>query len=688
MNSTPDYTVGLNPAQASAVNTLSGPILILAGAGSGKTKTLTHRIANLVAHGVHPSEILAVTFTNKAATEMKTRIAELLGESIRFPFMGTFHGICVRLLRIEHLAANLDPDFTIYDTSDQETLIRRLLKEQGITNKTLKPKSILSTISHAKNHGETPDSFAATAYYPQQKQLASLFASYETAKTYAGALDFDDLLIRTATLFRENADLRHKWQQRFRHILIDEYQDTNVIQYRLIKSLVSKERNICAVGDDWQSIYSWRGADFTNILNFERDFPGATIIKLEQNYRSTGNILDVSQKVISNNKTRTDKTLFTTAGAGADITIKSTPDEQSEARFVATEITHYLSQLYHTKDILSREKPFFSHFAVLYRTNAQSHAFEKAFITSKIPYKIIGGTRFYDRKEIKDLLALLKFTLNQKDLVSFERIAKNILKGIGTVSLARILTYLNATSAAPRLTDPELLSALPAKARTAIQDLSTFTSTIDLAAPPTDTIRSAIEYFHLPNDTANEEELLDRTKNLEVLVGNAETYDHLSTFLADAALMSSADETAADNAVTLMTLHAAKGLEFPVVFLVGLEDGLFPSLRSAEEEELEEERRLAYVGMTRAMKKLYLTYARSRFSFQGRNYAEPSRFLLEIGHNPHGLSSQSIDISNPNSLAANTTNDNFYSDSGYDLDTDQCSAFDSDPFPDDLPFFE
>lgn len=654
---------GLNDRQKDAVETLSGPVLILAGAGSGKTKTLTHRIANLIAHGVRPSEILAVTFTNKAANEMRERLAKLLNQvpSRAFmPYMGTFHGIAVRVLRQEADAIGLDRNFVIYDMDDQISLIRRVMRDLRLTdNKSLKPKSIQSIISNEKNQGNGPEEYAANVFYPNQKKIAQIFTKYEEEKAKAGALDFDDLLLKELELFVKHPEVREKWQKKFKHILIDEYQDTNVIQYNIVKMLVNEERNICVVGDDWQSIYSWRGADFTNILNFERDFPGAKVIKLEQNYRSTGNILKASQKIINENKTRTEKTLFTESEDGEPVDIESLRNEEEEANFVALSILK-----------MKKDYPDYSDFAVLYRTNAQSYAFEKAFMNMQIPYKIIGGVRFYDRKEVKDVLAILKLVLNQRDKVSFERVVKNVLSGIGETSLAKVLIAIDATKDEKPFFNPDLLEALKAgKAREGLRKFTKFLKGVMEGENPSETARKAIEYFDfktLTDDGTPSAE--ERMTNLEVLVSNAAVYDNLEDFLADASLMSSADEKSKKNSVTLMTLHAAKGLEFPVVFIVGMEDGLFPSSRAVEkEEDLEEERRLAYVGMTRAMKRLFLTYAMSRYSFGSQNYNSPSRFLLELGYNPYGSAG--------------------YRDEDGDGFTD-FTEDDFDPFPEDLPIFE
>lgn len=686
---------GLNPPQEEAVKTLEGPVLVLAGAGSGKTKVLTHRIANLIVHGIRPDQILAVTFTNKAAKEMRDRLWKLLvptypasqdsqvpAETPRnfMPYMGTFHGICVRILHIEADAAGIDRNFTIYDSEDQLTLIRRIMRAMNVANdKTLTPKAAHGMISHWQNLGLSPAGALKEAYYPNQKRVAEIYAQYEREKAAASALDFDDLLTKTAELFEKNAEVRVKWQRKFRHILIDEYQDTNIVQYKLIKLLVNEERNICVVGDDWQSIYSWRGADFTNILNFERDFPGAKVIKLEQNYRSTGNILAASQKIINQNKTRTEKTLFTEAGQGDPITIEGLADETAEANYVARQITQLKSAFHaasgHDSSAIAaaettRKKSHrtgsFSDFAVLYRTNAQSYAFEKAFIAARIPYKIIGGVRFYDRKEVKDVLAILKLIVNPADRVSFERVVKNLLSGVGPASLEKVFNFLDEHPEANLANLGSLLetSILSPKARNSVAHVSHFLhdlrnsegnddgvglirETTDQPTgqpdsvtniPTPEIIERIIKHFDLAtifhSDTPDGE---DRMKNLEVLASNSSAYETLEEFLADAALLSSADESAGNDVVSLMTLHAAKGLEFPVVFIVGMEDGLFPSSRSDNsEEELEEERRLAYVGMTRAMEDLFLTFAGSRFSFGGRSFNTPSRFLLELGYNPYG----------------------------------------------------
>ena len=644
---------GLNPAQQDAVQTMSGPVLILAGAGSGKTKTLTHRIANLIANGVLPSEILALTFTNKAAREMRERLAKLLGRENSFsfmPWMGTFHSICVKMLRIEAESVGLDKSFVIYDADDRLALIKRAMKELQISDKSVKPKAAEAAISKAKNEGKLPDEMMADAYYPNQQQIARIYERYEDMRKKADAVDFDDLLLYVARLLKERKDIREKWQNRFKHILIDEYQDTNHIQYQIVKLLVNEERNICCVGDDWQSIYSWRGADFTNILNFERDFPGAKVIKLEQNYRSTQNILDAAQKVITKNTQRSDKTLFTEAGKGAPITIQQARDEQDEAKWVASTIRKMRRPL--------------SDFAVLYRTNAQSQAFERAFMDYRLPYKLVGGVRFYDRKEIRDIVAYLHLIVNPRDIISLTRVINVPARGIGEKSVQKILEGD--------------LEGLTAKTRGAYEKfvdiLAGLREQNAAGVGPAEIVEDLlrkIDYRGYLND-GDKLKAEERNENLTALIGEAGTYQTLDEFLADAALMSSSDEDAGKDAVTLMTLHAAKGLEFPVVFLVGLEEGLLPHVRSMDEsvEDVEEERRLAYVGMTRAMQELFLSYANSRFMFGGRSYNFPSRFLQDLGYNPYGGKPALTD---------------FGDDFGAD---DFGEDYDDDPFPDDLPVYE
>jgi DNA helicase-2/ATP-dependent DNA helicase PcrA len=640
-----DILDGLNSAQAEAVQTTSGPLLILAGAGSGKTKTLTHRIAYLISHeSIWPNEILAVTFTNKAAKEMRTRLGTLLGQDSQsrgfMPWMGTFHGICVRLLRADGQAIGIARNFVIYDEDDRRGLIKQALKQLSISDKELKAQSVSSTISNSKNEMINPEEFAASANSPYQKNIAKIYEKYEALRKKAGALDFDDLLLEVVRLFKEQPDVRKKWQKNFKHILIDEYQDTNAAQYSIVKSLVGKEQNICVVGDDWQSIYSWRGADFTNILNFERDFSGAKVVKLEQNYRSTGNILDAASNVISKNVQRSDKKLWTKEGPGAPVQVHGVYDEAEEAELVAERISSHVAM----------KARSFQDFAVLYRTNAQSYTLERAFLRLRVPYQIIGGVRFYDRREIKDVISYLRLIYQPNDRMSFSRIVNVPTRGVGETSLERFLTWQAST-------DMDILSALinvdqtstvTTRAKQALvslgEKLRAAQGLIETASP-SEIIERLIELtdykdYILDGSPQSEE----RDANIGALISDAQSFASLSDFLEEVALMSSVDTDNDGQKVTLMTLHAAKGLEFPVVFIVGMEEGIIPHARvyEAGPAELEEERRLAYVGMTRAREELHLTYAQSRLQFGQRGYNAMSRFITDMGNEVASISTQPI----------------------------------------------
>jgi len=627
---------GLNDAQAAAVQVDKGPLLILAGAGSGKTKALTHRIAYLIQEkGVWPDEILAVTFTNKAAKEMRLRLGTLLskdGSSRGFmTWMGTFHGICVRLLRIEGSAIGIQQNFVIYDQDDRQGLIKQAMKQLAITDQKIKPKAVSSIISSAKNELVSPEEFESTAQYPFQKSVAGIYKKYEALRREAGALDFDDLLIETVRLFREQDEIRLKWRAKFKHILVDEYQDTNAAQYAIVKSLVGEDRNICVVGDDWQSIYSWRGADFTNILNFERDFPGAAIVKLEQNYRSTGAILEAAQNVITKNTQRTDKKLWTDAGHGAPVQIYGAYDEAEEANMVASRIGTQVTigaRRYHD-------------YAVLYRTNAQSYTLERAFLQARIPYHIIGGVRFYDRKEIKDMVAYLRLIYQPNDIMSFSRIVNVPTRGIGATSLDKFLLWQAQAGmdVITALVNVEQTSSVTARARMALaalgEKLRILQAMVQADRSPSDIVEKLLEITgyrdYLLDGTPQAE---DREANIGALISDAKTFATLPDFLEEVALMSSMDSDNKADSVTLMTIHAAKGLEFPVVFMVGLEEGILPHSRVQEggPAELEEERRLCYVGMTRAREELHISYAQSRLQFGQRSYNPMSRFLTDMGH--------------------------------------------------------
>ena len=631
-----DVLKDLNPAQAEAVQTTSGPLLILAGAGSGKTKTLTHRIAYLISkEAIWPNEILAVTFTNKAAREMRERLGHLLGQdgSVRnfMPWMGTFHGICVKLLRMDGDKIGISSNYVIYDEDDRQGLIKQAMKQLSIADKQIKPRAVSSAISNAKNELLDPESFAASSNYPFQQSVAKIYALYEKLKKEAGALDFDDLLLETVRLFQEVPEVRKKWRANFKHILIDEYQDTNAAQYAIVKSLVGETRNICVVGDDWQSIYSWRGADFTNILNFERDFPGAKIIKLEQNYRSTGAILEAAHNVITKNVQRTDKKLWTAAPEGAPVQVHPVYDESEEAYTVANRISAQTA-------IRARK---YGDYAILYRTNAQSYSLERALLQQHIPYQIIGGVRFYDRKEIKDVIAYLRLLYQPNDRMSFSRVVNIPARGIGATSLEKFMAWQSETGMdiISALVNVEQTSSLTGRAKTALAQFGELLRTLQAKQQadmtPSDIIETLIAKTgyrdYLLDGTPQAEE---REANIGSLISDAAAFATLPDFLEEVALMSSVDTGSTEQKVTLMTIHAAKGLEFPVVFMVGMEEGIFPNSRiyEAGPGELEEERRLCYVGMTRAREELHLTYAQSRLQFGQRGYNQPSRFLTDMGH--------------------------------------------------------
>lgn len=626
---------GLNNAQREAVEAADGPLLILAGAGSGKTKTLTHRIAYLIQEkGVWPDEILAVTFTNKAAREMRQRLGSLLGQDSTsrgfMTWMGTFHGICVRLLRMEGAAIGVSANFVIYDEDDRQGLIKQAMKQLSIADQNIKPKAVSSVISSAKNELLDPEAFEATARYPFQQKVAEIYARYEKLRHQAGALDFDDLLVETVRLFNEQPEVRKKWQAKFKYILIDEYQDTNAAQYTIVKSLVGKDQNICVVGDDWQSIYSWRGADFTNILNFERDFKDAKVIKLEQNYRSTGAILQAAQNVITKNAQRSDKKLWTDAGQGSPVEVYGAYDEAEEASVVASRIG--------TQVMIGAR----SHhdYAVLYRTNAQSYTIERALLQARIPYHIVGGVRFYDRKEIKDIVAYLRLLYQPNDVMSFSRIVNVPARGIGATSLDKFLAWQGQSDldliSAMRAGDE--LSTLTPRARASLSKLGMvlreLQAMVEANRSPSEIIEKLVKVVgyrdYILDGTPQAE---DREENIGALISDAKTFAELPDFLEEVALMSSADSDSREDSVTLMTIHAAKGLEFPVVFIVGMEEGILPHARVQEDgpAALEEERRLCYVGMTRAREELHVSYAHSRLQFGQRGYNAPSRFLEDMG---------------------------------------------------------
>ncbi len=626
---------GLNPEQQRAVETTEGPVLIQAGAGSGKTKTLTHRMAYLIAtHKASPYNILAVTFTNKAAKEMRTRVAKLCGENPDnrsfMPFMGTFHAICVRLLRQEAESIGLNRSFVIFDESDRTNLIKQILKEQKVSEKQYSARSISAMISSAKNELVTPDEYAMTASTPAQRIAAQVFPAYQRELRNAAALDFDDLIGVAVTMLSKHTQIRDKWRQQFKYVMVDEYQDTNAAQYKLVKLLTNVNNNICVVGDDWQSIYSWRGADFRNILKFEKDYPNTTIIKLEQNYRSTKEILDAAHAIISKNSQRSDKQLWTAAEGGMPVQIDPVPNEQAEGLHIIQRIKAQVP--YHRK---------YHHFAVLYRTNAQSRSIEEAFIRYGVPYKIVGGQRFYDRKEIKDLIAYLRVIYQPDDRAAFTRIVNVPTRGIGAKSLENFFAWTGEQGyrlgeGLSRIND---CTALTPKAKRALAEVAEMFDRLREVAVDSsvsgliDSLIRRIDYYKYLDDGSIQAEA--RKENVKELLSVAQEYQELGLagFLEEVALISDLDglDTAQD-AVTLMTLHAAKGLEFPVVFMAGMEESVFPHSRALyDQSEMEEERRLCYVGMTRAKEELHLIHAAARLLYGGMQHNPPSRFLSELG---------------------------------------------------------
>ena len=625
---------GLNEAQKQAVVHKDGPLLILAGAGSGKTKTLTHRIAQLLEDGVPSASILAVTFTNKAAKEMRERLGHITGEDASnrsfMPWMGTFHSICVRMLRIDGEHIGIPHNFIILDESDRLSLVRQAMKQLHIAEKSFTPRGLASQISSAKNDLVSPSEYAEVARLPQQKVVADVFPVYERLKKDTAALDFDDLIAEAVRLLKSSDELRDIWRRRFQYIMIDEYQDTNAAQYRLIKLLINDAQNICVVGDDWQSIYSWRGADFTNILNFERDFPGAVVVKLEQNYRSTKPILDAAYNIITKNTNRTDKKLITDRHSGLPVQLLYAGSELHEAESIITRIKSSVEQG-------SRQ---YRDMAILYRTNAQSRAIEEMCIRYSVPYRIVGGTRFYDRKEIKDIVAYLRLLYQPFDRPSFLRVVNVPTRGLGATSIEKFLAWQQQTSMSliDALGAVDLCQGLTPRARTAFKELGealqSLTGIIEASslAELIELVIKRFKYLDFLDDGSAQAE--DRMANVRELVSDAkERLDiDLPGYLEELALLSDLD-TANDshNAITLMTLHAAKGLEFPVVFMAGMEETVFPHSRALfDAEQMEEERRLCYVGMTRAREELYLSSASSRMIFGMTQHNPPSRFLSDI----------------------------------------------------------
>ena len=642
---------GLNAEQRRAVETTEGPLLILAGAGSGKTKTLTHRIAHILGSAkASPFNILAVTFTNKAAGEMRARIAKLLGRNPDnrglLPFMGTFHSICVRLLRQDGERIGIPRNFVIWDETDRQASIKQVSKELGINEKSYPPRLLASIISGAKNEMIRPEEFAASANSPSARTAAKVFPAYEKALKAAGAMDFDDLIGRAVSMLKTQKPIREKWQKQFRYVLVDEYQDTNTAQYQLIKLLTGSHNNIAVVGDDWQSIYSWRGADFRNILNFEKDFKNCTVIKLEQNYRSTKNILNAAHQVITHNKQRSEKKLWTASDAGLPVQLVQVNSERAEAETITRRIMM-------ARDIGARK---YSDFAVLYRTNAQSRAIEEVFVHHGLPYRIVGGVRFYDRKEIKDIMAYLRLIYQSEDTQSFARIVNVPARAIGTKSLDTFNSWRSANNYGllEGLEKINSIEQLAPKARKGFAELADIITSFRLQmaeltpAALVDSLIRRLDYLNYLSDGTPQGEA--RIENVKELLSVAGEYQDvgLDGFLEEVALVSdldSLDSNQSDDTgyVTLMTLHSAKGLEFPVVFITGLEETIMPHSRALyDAAEMEEERRLMYVGMTRAKEELYLTHAYQRTLYGGRMSNPPSRFLSDLEGGVAALSNPTL----------------------------------------------
>lgn len=636
---------GMNDKQAEAVLTTEGPLLVMAGAGSGKTRVLTHRVAYLIEEqGVNPWNILAITFTNKAAREMQERVGKLLGESARDIWVSTFHALCVRILRRDIDKLGYNRAFTIADTSEQRTLMKRICSELNVDTKKYDPRAILSAISNAKNAMQTATDYAALnshANNPLNQIVAKAYVLYQKELENSQALDFDDLIMKTIEMFEKDPETLEYYQNKFHYIHVDEYQDTNDAQYQLVTLLAAKYKNLCVVGDADQSIYGWRGANMNNILNFERDYPEAHTVMLEQNYRSTQTILKAANEVIANNLVRKEKNLWTENGTGDKISYYRAQNEHDESQFVVSKIQAEISEHgYHYND-----------FAVLYRTNAQSRMIEETFMKSTVPYTMVGGHKFYDRKEIRDILAYLTLIVNPRDAMSFERVVNTPKRGIGPGSVDKLRQFANENGwslleAAQNVT---LANAISARIRAKIEDFGRLMADLTKEADYltitelTDEILTKSGYLQMLK-AENDLQAQTRQENLEEFKSVTQEYDQkhgedegdnrqkLMNFLSDLALVSDQDDVDEEAPkVTLMTLHAAKGLEFPVIFLVGMEEGIFPLYRSlSNEKELEEERRLAYVGITRAKRKLYLTNAYSRMLYGRVQRNQPSQFVEEI----------------------------------------------------------
>ena len=639
----------MNKEQKAAVLHTEGPLLVMAGAGSGKTRVLTHRIAYLIQEkGINPWNILAITFTNKAAREMQERLQYLLGEESSGLWVSTFHSMCVRILRRDIQAIGYDTNFTIIDPAEANTLMKRLLKELNIDAEKYQPRAILNAISNAKNSLLTPKAFLSQAGdHPYYQKVGLCYEKYQEALLENQSVDFDDLIMLTLELFEAHPDILEKYQHQFQYIHVDEYQDTNHAQYRLVNLLAKRFHNLCVVGDADQSIYGWRGADINNILDFKKDYPEATEIMLEQNYRSTKNILQAANQVIKNNYSQNDKIkeLWTQKEAGDKITYYQAQNANDEALYTIREI----------EDQAQFKGKKYSDVAILYRTNSQSRLIEEALMKASIPYNMIGGNKFYDRKEIKDIVAYLNILANPRDSLSFERIINEPKRGIGATSIEKLREFATTFNYSMIEASHEaMMSGVRGKAVGALQQFATMIETLRTemdsmtVTEVTEAILERSGYRQALVD-ARTMEAATRLENIDEFLNSTQSFDErvkdgkvvledgqsmLSAYLNDLSLISDIEgDTKEEDKVTLMTLHAAKGLEFPVVFIVGVEEGIFPSGRTLnDDKELEEERRLAYVGITRAEEKLYLTSAKQRMMYGKTQYNDPSRFITEINH--------------------------------------------------------
>lgn len=623
----------LNPQQRLAAETLEGPVLILAGAGSGKTRALTCRVANLMDHGIPAWSILALTFTNKAAREMKERITQLVGESAEDAWISTFHSTCARMLRRDIEKLGYSRSFVIYDDDDQGAVLKEILKRLNIDDKFLPPREIKSKISDAKNKLMGPDEwFQKTDRDYRSQMIHDVFVEYETRLKALNALDFDDLLVKTLELLCDHPPVLDSYRKRFRYVMVDEYQDTNYAQYMLVKLLTDQSRNLCVVGDDDQSIYGWRGADIRNILDFEKDYPDAKVIKLEQNYRSTANILDAANQVIAHNAGRKEKSLWTEAGEGETIKLFCAGDEREEAAWVADRIRQ-----------LNRKHEKYGNIAILYRTNAQSRVLEEMLMRAGIPYKVFGGQKFYDRKEVRDVIAYLRVIVNPADDVSLKRIINVPKRAIGDSTVQELVQHArdNDMPLYSALSDiPDSLSSRPRKCVSDFFMLMTMLVAMKETLPLGEFVKFLIEKTGLMEQYQREDtdESRARVENIQEFMGAVEEFERqsenatLEDYLENVALVTDLDQQEDDRGyVTLMTLHSAKGLEFPDVFMTGLEEGIFPSARSMmDENRMEEERRLCYVGITRARERLFISRASQRMLYNQVNHNAPSRFLDEI----------------------------------------------------------